>query len=139
MTDQDQDKLHQDSQRSARHSSVTAESNPEQDLAQLFAEARVEEEEDELIDDKFTKLVMNRLPVKTLRINKRAFLPDVIGLLVGLVVAWRFFEPQIVASKWLSLFPSNISISPSNMLLVSAGLCLAAFIAWWSVERKSLF
>jgi hypothetical protein len=137
MTDQDQNKRHQGSQPTARDSVVTAESNRQQSLDQLFAGARLERAE--LADDNFTKIVMNRLPINPLRINKRGFLADAVGLLIGLLVAWRFFEPQIVASKWLSLFPSNISISLSNILLVSAALSLAAVMAWWSVERKASF
>ena len=137
MTDQNQHQRQQNSQDTAQRSTVTAESNSQQNLDQLFAQARLAQVE--LVDDNFTKMVMNRIPTKPLRFNKRRFLPDAIGLLVGLLVAWRFFEPQIVAAKWLSLFPSNVSISTSNMLLVSAALSLAAFIAWWSVERKTSF
>ena len=135
MTDQDKPEIYLDTELTTPRSLEGAVAAPK--LDQLFAEARLQQTE--LVDDNFTKMVMNRLPTKPLRINKKAFLPDAIGLLVGLLVAWRFFEPQIAASKWLSLFPSNIAISSSNMLLVSAALSIAAFVAWWSVERKSLF
>ena len=137
MTDQDRHKLHQDSSGTARRSAKAAEPNLQQGLDQLFAEARLERAE--LVDDNFTKMVINRLPNNPLRINKRGFLADAIGLLVGLLVAWRFFEPQILVAKWLALFPSNISISLSNLLLVSAALSLAAVMAWWSVERRASY
>ena len=138
MTDQNLSKPLHDRQPASQPNVTTSGSSAADSLDQLFNAARLQQKE--LVDDNFTKVVMNRLPAKPpLRINKRAFLPDIIGLLVGLLVAWRFFEPQLTTAKWLSLFPSDIAISPSSMLLMSTALSLAAVMAWWSVERKTLF
>jgi len=103
-------------------------------LDRLFTKARCIEAE--YCDDNFTKMVINQLPAKPHSVIRQQYLPEILGLVFGLIVTFLLIEPSQILQRMVALFPSNLIISPSNMLLVSVGLGLLTYLAWWYVERN---
>ncbi|NNC98710.1 MAG: hypothetical protein HKN85_00870 [Gammaproteobacteria bacterium] len=103
-------------------------------LELLFAQAR--DSQPDLDCENFTKSVLNRLPTHPRRITREQYYADFIGLIVGLAMAASVVKPMQLFNKVLSLFPGNISISLTNLLIVSLVLSTLALLAWWSVERN---
>lgn len=117
-------------------------SNSDSDLLdRLFTQAR--SEQTEIVDDNFTKTVLNSLPPKRqavdrLQDTKRQYLPDVIGLMIGLIAVFLLVDPSALANNVLSLLP-NLSISFVTIGSAVTFVCAAAAAAWWSVERSPSF
>jgi len=104
-------------------------------LDSLFAQGRSEQAE--LCDDNFTKMVINYLPKNPSRVAKSRNYFDLIGLSIGLLITYLVVEPAQITASVFALLPSNVSISLTSMLLVSAVLSSLALAAWWGVERDS--
>lgn len=102
-------------------------------LDSLFARARADQPD--LVDDNFTKMVVNRLPDNPRRASHTQHYFDLIGLFVGLVVTFLVIEPAQIVSSLLSLLPNNITVSLSSMLMVSVLFSSLALAAWWKIER----
>ncbi|MEM7360359.1 MAG: hypothetical protein AAF431_14780 [Pseudomonadota bacterium] len=107
----------------------------DQQLDQLFA--RAVQTEPVLSDDNFTKVVLNRLPAKPKRRDHKRYFPDLLGLMIGLLVASLVIEPAQLMQKILAYVPETIVISPANVLSLAMGLSAMALLAWWTVERNN--
>ena len=114
-------------------------------LDRLFAQARAEQTE--IVDDNFTKTLLNSLPSKRpavglfrarLHATTRQYIPDVIGLVVSLFAVFMLVDPAALASTVLSLLP-DFSISFATITTAAVVVCVAATAAWWSVERSPAF
>lgn len=109
-------------------------------LANLFAAAR--DTQPSLMDDNFTKVLINRLPsinlVATKANAKKGLSFDLMGAIFGIVLAY-FFITRNAGLESLSIsMPDSIVLSP---LLAIAGLgavAISGVIAWWAVEESSL-
>lgn len=107
----------------------------DQQLDQLFARAAASEPV--LRDDNFTKVVLNSLPAKPKRRNHKRYFPDLLGLMIGLLVASLVIEPAQLMQKIMAYVPEVIVISPANVLSLAMGLSALAIVAWWTVERNN--
>jgi len=99
------------------------------DLDSLFAQARVEQPV--LSDANFSKVIVNRLPSKVSRLEKRSFSFDVVGMILGLVAVFFFIEPTQIFSAVLSVVPV------STLALGLLGCIGFSFGAWWVVEQTT--
>ncbi len=109
--------------------------NTSNNIDALFLEARGSEPE--LCDENFTKVVVNRLPARPERMVQRAWVPDMVGIVVAIVAIFFLIEPAQLIENLQAQIPQSIVISLSNVLMVSGILVLAAMSAWWIVEREA--
>jgi len=105
------------------------------DLDSLFAQARVEQPV--LSDANFSKVIVNRLPSKVSRLEKRSFSFDVVGMILGLVAVFFFIEPTQIFSAVLSVVPESMTLSVSTLALGLLGCIGFSFGAWWVVEQTT--
>jgi len=105
-------------------------------LDALFAQARATEPV--LMDENFTKVVLNSLPTNiNRRRDHRRYYPDFIGLMIGIVAVLMLIEPESLMAKVAALVPSSIVISAPNLIGLTLSLSALALVAWWSVERNN--
>jgi len=107
----------------------------ETDLDSLFAQARVEQPV--LSDANFSKIVVNRLPSKVSRLEKRSFSFDLVGMVLGLVAVLFFIEPTQLFSAVLSVVPESMTLSISTLAVGLLGGIGLSFGAWWVVEQAA--
>ncbi len=107
------------------------------DLDALFAENR--EHQLSLVDDNFTKIVINRLPASPKRSTSRPLLFDAVGLIIGLMAAYVFFDAGHFAENALSVIPESLSFTVANLAVLSGVALISAIgvslLGWWTVEK----
>lgn len=108
----------------------------DEQLEALFARAAAVQPE--LVDDNFTKVVLNSLP----RISRtakpaRQLLTDLIGFVIGLVCMFVVVNPAQLVNKISASLPTSVIISSTNILLLAAVMSGVAMFAWWAVERDA--
>ena len=109
-------------------------------LNALFASAR--QMQPNLMDDNFTKSLMNSLPAINLRARKESAKKglsfDLVGAVIGLLMAYLFIDKNSLISSFFSLIPETLVISPLLLLSVIGVVGLSSVIAWWAVEDSRL-
>jgi len=103
------------------------------DLDALFTSAR--EHQPGLVDENFTKVVVNSLPARAVRRRKAGFSFDLIGAVIGLVLAYFLFDVRKVVGGVLNLIPETLVLSPVHMLVALAFVSGMSLLAWWVVEN----
>lgn len=106
------------------------------DVATLFRVAA--NNEPLLIDDNFTKVVINCLPHKSTlqrRGTRTRWLPDMLGLFVAIIAIIWLTNLQDIGVAVSTLVPSSIVISLPNIVGAAAMLIVTAIMGWWVVER----
>ena len=104
-----------------------------EELDALFDQAR--SVEPEILDSNFTKVVLNSLPARPVRSKKRSLVFDLVGLSLGLVVSYMFFDGFQVLDSALSLVPESLPVTVANIgsfFLAAIGI---ACVGWWAGER----
>ncbi len=104
------------------------------ELDALFSDAR--EGQPALFDDNFTKVVANSLPTKPIRRRKGGISFDLIGAMIGLVLAYFLFDVSRVVSGVLSLVPETLTLSPVHILMALGFVSGMSVFAWWAVENS---
>lgn len=115
-------------------------SSAESDLDALFANAR--SSQPELLDDNFTKVVLNSLlprssPQHSVKLRK-SFSFDLVGALIGLLCAYLFVDQTAVMSSLLALVPESLVISPIHIIGGASAFMLTSVVAWWTYENVRL-
>lgn len=103
------------------------------DLDALFSQTRAHEPR--FVDDNFTKVTVNRLPAKPKRNQPRSTLFDFVGLLLGVVAAYWFFDLGQFTQSALSFVPESLSLTVANVVTVvflGSGL---SWLGWWTAEK----
>ncbi|GAA6137162.1 hypothetical protein NBRC116583_09090 [Arenicella sp. 4NH20-0111] len=103
------------------------------DLDALFTQTRAQQPS--LIDDNFTKIIVNSLPVRIKRDKSRSTIFDLIGLLLGLVAAYWFFDLGQFTQSALNWVPESLSLTVANVI---TALCLVLGFSWlgvWTAEK----
>ena len=89
-------------------------------LNDLFASAR--QMQPNLMDDNFTKLLMNSLPTISLMARKESTKKglsfDLIGAVIGLLMAYLFIDAGALYNSFINLMPESLVISISPLLLI---------------------
>ncbi len=115
----------------------TADYDP---LDALFASAR--QMQPNLMDDNFTKRLLNDLPSVTLvarkEIAKKGFSFDLIGAVIGLLMAYLFIDGASLKSSFLGLISDSVVISPMLIIAIIGAVGLSSAVAWWAVEDNRL-
>ena len=107
--------------------------NGTEELDALFGQAR--SVEPEILDSNFTKVVLNSLPARPVRSKKRSLVFDMVGLSLGLVVSYMFFDGFQVLDSALSLVPESLPVTVANIgsfFLAAIGIVC---VGWWAGER----
>ena len=117
------------------------------DLDALFQSARVNEPA--LVDDNFTKAVLNQIPDKPLYLRtvavsesrKRSLSHDFMGFFLGMLAAFLFIDParfdlSTIIARVNALLPNSITISLVHIIYIGVVVMSATAIAWWWVERR---
>lgn len=121
----------------------------------LFAAAR--DSEREIVDDNFTKLVINQLPVAPRRINSTRWSLDLFATLVAVAVAMMFFDARTMFAQLFNQSSATASevmktaigsgadiitlfgSQPLLMSVISASvITTVSLIAWFAVEYRVL-
>jgi len=105
------------------------------ELDALFSNARENAVELELVDDNFTKLVVNSLPAKPARRDRKSLPFDLLGMILGLVMAYLYFDVSLLLSDIINLVPETIVLSPMHALAAFASVSVMSLFAWWVVEK----
>ncbi len=109
-------------------------------LDALFASAR--QGQPNLMDDSFTKLLVNSLPKTSLAAQKETVKKglsfDLIGAIIGLLMAYLFIDRTSLVSSFVGLIPESIVISPLLFISAIGVIGLSSVVAWWMVEDNSL-
>jgi len=109
-------------------------------LDALFASAR--QAQPNLMDDSFTKLLVNSLPKTSLAAQKETVKKglsfDLIGAIIGLLMAYLFIDRTSLVSSFVGLIPESIVISPLLFISAIGVIGLSSVVAWWMVEDNSL-
>ncbi len=109
-------------------------------LDALFASAR--QSQPNLVDDNFTKMLINSLPKVNLVVrkdtSKKGLSFDLIGAIIGLLMAYLFVDKTSLLSSFVGLIPDSLVISPLVILSVVGAVALSSAIAWWAVEDSRL-
>ena len=109
-------------------------------LNALFASAR--QMQPNLMDDNFTKSLMNSLPAINLRARKESAKKglsfDLIGAIIGLLMAYLFIDAGALYNSFISLMPESLVISPLLLIGAVGAIGLSSGIAWWAVEDNRL-
>lgn len=106
-------------------------------LEALFGSAR--ESMPELCADNFTKVVINSLPESPVRRKASGVSFELIGVLLGLVVAYFMIDFNSLASGFLSLVaqaPQSVTVAPIHLLVALGSICVMSVGAWWAVEQS---
>ena len=108
-------------------------------LASLFAAAR--ENQPNLMDDNFTKVLMNSLPkislVERKKHARKGLSFDLVGALIGILMACLFLSQSMILDA-ISLDALSITLSPLLILAGFGVVVISGFIAWWAVEDSAL-
>ena len=88
-----------------------------------------------LIDDNFTKVVVNRLPVNVKRGKANSKMFDAIGLILGLIAAFLFFDSAAFIHNALSVIPESLTLTVTNLTFGISALFVFAWGAWWTAEK----
>ncbi|MCH2191237.1 MAG: hypothetical protein MK188_09965 [Gammaproteobacteria bacterium] len=115
--------------------SIDQVSNNAEVLDALFSDVR--SDEPGLIDQNITKVVLNTLPKKVIRTRKRSVLFDLVGLTLGLIAAYFFFDIEQIFVSSMSLIPESLSITVANIAAFFIGSIVLAFVAFWAGEKAS--
>jgi len=114
-----------------------ADSDP---LNALFASAR--QMQPNLMDDNFTKSLMNSLPTINLVAQKESAKKglsfDLIGAIIGLLMAYLFIDKDSLVNTFLGMVPETLVISPLLLIAAIGGVGLSSALAWWVVEDSRL-
>lgn len=102
-------------------------------LDALFARAAATQPN--LVDENFTKTVVNRLPAIVSKKPARQFMPDLVGFAMGVICILLIADPRQIINSIGAALPETIIISPFSVLAMAAAMGAGAFFAWWSVER----
>ncbi len=132
MTNDFFDKMITNSLSQESHSAEFAE------LDALFSDARsasLDWSASGVSNDNFTKMVVNSLPKRAKRQKGRSLMFDMIGLLVGLVAAYWFFDLNAVVHTVLNLMPESVSLTIANMVAGFSAVIGLAYFAWWTSEK----
>ena len=109
-------------------------------LASLFAAAR--DNQPNLMDDNFTKVLMNSLPsinlVATKANAKKGLSFDLIGAILGIVVAYFFITGGAGLESLSFSMPDSIVLSPLLAIAAVGAVAISSIVAWWAVEDNSL-
>ncbi len=109
-------------------------------LASLFAAAR--DNQPNLMDDNFTKVLMNSLPsinlVATKANAKKGLSFDLIGAILGIVVAYFFITGGAGVESLSFSMPDSIVLSPLVAIAAVGAVAISSVVAWWAVEDNSL-
>ncbi|MFT6098049.1 MAG: hypothetical protein ACJAYF_000584 [Arenicella sp.] len=109
-------------------------------LDALFASAR--QAQPNLMDDSFTKLLVNSLPKTNLAVQKETVKKglsfDLIGAIIGLLMAYLFIDRTSLVSSFVGLIPESIVISPLLFMSAIGVIGFSSVVAWWMVEDNSL-
>lgn len=109
-------------------------------LASLFAAAR--DSQPNLMDDNFTKVLMNSLPsinlVATKANAKKGLSFDLIGALLGIALAYFFITRNSSVESFSSAIPDSIVLSPLLMIAAIGAVAVSGVVAWWAVEDNRL-
>jgi hypothetical protein len=103
-------------------------------LDALFARAVASQAE--LADDNFTRMVVNRLPTERASEPARRIMPDLIGLVIGMIGVLLVTNPRQIFSSIVAALPQSIVISPASVLIMATAMSACALFAWWAVERE---
>jgi len=110
------------------------------DLDALFSQAH--EQQPELTDENFTKVVINSLPTQVSRVGllrgqARGLSFDLFGLILGVVAVMLFIKPAQLVGSVLNYVPESVVVSPSSVSFVVLALMGLSYGAWWAVEKLS--
>lgn len=109
-------------------------------LDALFSTAR--QMQPNLMDDNFTKRLLNDLPTVNLverkKIAKKGLSFDLIGAVIGLLMAYLFIDRSFLQNSFLSLASDSIVVSPMLIITVIGAIGLSSAVAWWAVEDNRL-
>ncbi len=109
-------------------------------LASLFAAAR--DSQPNLMDDNFTKVLMNSLPsinlVATKASAKKGLSFDLIGAIMGIVLAYFFITRDSGVESLSFAMPESIVLSPLLAIAAVGAVAISGVVAWWAVEDNSL-
>jgi len=122
----------------------TNDINPNIDsLDDLFASAR--SSEPNLVDENFTKIVMNSLPRKPFAQDtqmkgslRKSFSFDLIGAALGMGSVYFLLDLSSIVSSVVNFIPETIVVSPLHVVGLAAGAIAATVVAWWSVENVKI-
>lgn len=103
------------------------------DLDALFSSAR--DAEGTWVDENFTKVVINSLPAKPHRTKSRSIAFDLIGLMVGIVAAYWFFDLSQLVQNLLAWVPESVSVTVGHVLSLFGGTLVLAWCGWWTAEK----
>lgn len=105
------------------------------DLDALFSDAR--RAQPELADENFTKIVANSLPAKPARRREKKGLSfDLIGISLGLILAYFYFDVNRLVVNLLNLVPEAITLSPVHAIVAIGSVSVMSIAAWWAVENS---
>jgi len=110
----------------------TADDNADM-LDALFSDVRADEPG--LVDQNMTKVVLNTLPKRVIRAKTRSVLFDVIGLTLGLIAAYFFFDINQIFASGMSLIPESLPITVANIAAFFIGSIVLACLAFWAGEK----
>lgn len=105
------------------------------ELDALFARAAASQPN--LVDENFTKMVVNSLPAISSSKPAKRFLPDLIGFVIGVLCILSLADPRQIIHSIGAALPETIVISPFSVLTIAAAISAGALFAWWSVEREA--
>lgn len=115
----------------------TADNNS---LDALFASAR--QSQPNLMDDNFTKTLMNSLPNVNLFARKESAKKglsfDLIGALLGLIMAYFFVDGSTLLSSFFASISDTFVVSPLMLIMAVGAVAFSSFVAWWVVEDNQL-
>lgn len=104
----------------------------------LFQQARMSAPV--LSDDNFTKMVINQLPNKPKRQRTKQgatkWLPDSLGLLLGVGIMSIVVGPAELSSVLSALAPSSITLSVTTVSAVAMAFAGLSVLAFWRVEQS---
>jgi hypothetical protein len=118
---------------------LTANKADQNPLDALFASAR--QAQPNLMDDSFTKMLVNSLPKVNFMAQKerarKGLSFDLIGAMIGLLMAYLFIDRTSLVSTFVGLIPESLVISPLLVMSSVAAVGFSSVVAWWMVEDDS--
>ena len=110
------------------------------DIEALFANAR--QAQPNLMDDNFTKRLVNSLPKVSVTARKespnKGFSFDLIGAFIGLLMAYLFIDKTSLLNLFAGLIPETLVISPLLIVGALVAVSVSSLVAWWAVEDNRL-
>jgi hypothetical protein len=109
-------------------------------LDALFASAR--QSQPNLMDDNFTKTLINSLPKVNLferkENAKKGLSFDLIGAMLGLLMAYIFVDGSTLLNSFFASITDSFVISPLMLIMAVGAAALTSLVAWWVVEDNQL-